>query len=276
MAQQHTENGASSVTVTALTPVRILNLVLPLPHEGTAMHVTDTAGSHQAGLVQFPPLIGRCLRRWGDVDSESKRSPLPNNAWIQHFDDGNQNNNNKNNEGSCPARPQITVFIFKWTGARLSRLSSQQKQLQECLEFEAHLERNLCDLHDELVSGQYSPGRSICFVVTHPKPREVWASGFRDLQWFTTYCATRWRLGSTRALRRTPAHAYRRGTLYGAKRLESHVRSITQNWSVPAHYLKLDLSNFFVSIRKDILRGQLARRITEPWWMRLAETILFQ
>jgi hypothetical protein len=52
------------------------------------------------------------------------------------------------------------------------------------------------------------------------------------------------------------------------------VRSYTQNWSRPAHYLKCDLANFFVSIDKWVLLEQLQRQVTEPWWMSLAETIL--
>jgi hypothetical protein len=66
-----------------------------------------------------------------------------------------------------------------------------------------------------------------------------------------------------------------RGTLYGATRLEHKVRSITQNWSRRAYYLKLDLASFFVSIDKNILRELLVRKITEPWIMWLADTILF-
>ena len=38
--------------------------------------------------------------------------------------------------------------------------------------------RAFCD--EELAPGSYQPGRSICFVVTHPKPREIWAAKFRD------------------------------------------------------------------------------------------------
>jgi len=38
--------------------------------------------------------------------------------------------------------------------------------------------RNLVELHAELRSGQYRPGRSICFVNLRPKPREVWAAEF--------------------------------------------------------------------------------------------------
>lgn len=66
-----------------------------------------------------------------------------------------------------------------------------------------------------------------------------------------------------------------RGTLYAARRLESKIRSATENWSKPVHYLKCDLANFFVSIDKAVLFDLLGRRITEPWWLALAHTILF-
>lgn len=48
------------------------------------------------------------------------------------------------------------------------------------LAFEERLEHNLRDLFDELQAGSYTPGRSICFVITRPKAREVWAADFRD------------------------------------------------------------------------------------------------
>lgn len=66
-----------------------------------------------------------------------------------------------------------------------------------------------------------------------------------------------------------------RGTLYAAKRLEAKIRSATQNWAKPVHYLKLDLANFFVSIDKQILAGQLEARISEPWWRALALQVLW-
>src|SRR5690606_16103590 len=58
-------------------------------------------------------------------------------------------------------------------------------------------------------------------------------------------------------------------------RLDAKVRSITQNWSRPAFYLKCDLSNFFVSINKHILADLLAKHVSDPWWWNLTETILF-
>ena len=143
------------------------------------------------------------------------------------------------------------------------------------LTFEQDLERNLARLHDELVTGSYQPGKSICFVITRPKPREVWAADFRDRvvhhliynriapRFYATFIAD------------SCACIPGRGTLYAAERLEAKVRSQTQNWSVPGFYLKCDLANFFVSIDKRVLCKQLRARVTEPWWRSLTELVLF-
>jgi hypothetical protein len=45
------------MTVKAIMPVRTLNLVAPLPHEGTAMHATDTAAPAQVWSGAVTPLI---------------------------------------------------------------------------------------------------------------------------------------------------------------------------------------------------------------------------
>ncbi|MBP4048989.1 hypothetical protein J9978_05685 [Chromobacterium violaceum] len=55
-----------------------------------------------------------------------------------------------------------------------------KRNSNSALAFEADLEHNLVGLFDELQGGAYQPGRSICFVVTRPKPREVWAAEYRD------------------------------------------------------------------------------------------------
>ena len=142
------------------------------------------------------------------------------------------------------------------------------------LTFEANLERNLVTLFDELHAGTYQPGRSICFVVTRPKPREVWAAAFRDrIVHHLLYNRISPRFHAS-FIADSCACIPGRGTLYAAERLEAKIRSVTENWSKPAYYLKLDLANFFVSIDKDVLRHQLAERVHETWWMALAEQIL--
>lgn len=150
-----------------------------------------------------------------------------------------------------------------------------KRNTASALAFEERLEHNLTDLYEDLVAGEYRPGRSICFVITRPKPREVWAAEFRD------------RVVHHLLHNRVAPRFYRsfiadscacipgRGTLYAAQRLEAKIRSASQNWSRPTYYLKCDLANFFVSIDKRILWELLATRIPEPWWRQLASIILF-
>ncbi|CAI8807049.1 RNA-directed DNA polymerase [Pseudomonas chlororaphis] len=136
------------------------------------------------------------------------------------------------------------------------------------------MEINLLELYDDLIAGAYRPGRSICFVVTRPKAREVWAADFRDR---IVHHLLYNHIGP--AIERTfiadsCACIPGRGTLYAAKRLEAKIRSQTQNWSRPGFYLKCDLANFFVAIDKLALARQLADRISEPWWRQLALQVL--
>lgn len=150
-----------------------------------------------------------------------------------------------------------------------------KRNTKSALAFEVDYESKLRTLQDELVAGTYQPGKSVCFVITRPKPREVWAADFCDrIVHHLLYNRIAERVHA-RFIVDSCACIPGRGTLYAAQRLESKVRSITQNWSRPAFYLKCDLANFFVSIDKRILREQLVRHIAEPWWLALAEQILF-
>lgn len=150
-----------------------------------------------------------------------------------------------------------------------------KRNTASALRFAEDMETNLLELYDDLIAGAYRPGRSICFVVTRPKPREVWAATFRDRivhHLLYNQVADRFISGF---IADSCACIPGRGTLYAAKRLESKIRSATQNWSVPCWYLKLDLSNFFVSIDKRVLAEQLAAKIAEPWWRALALQVLW-
>lgn len=143
------------------------------------------------------------------------------------------------------------------------------------LRFEQHLERNLIELHEELESGAYRPGRSICFAISRPRPREVWAASFRDrIVHHLVYNQIAERF-HRRFIADSCACIPGRGTLYGAARMEGKVRSLTQNWNRRAFYLKIDLANFFVSIDKRVLWPLLVEQIHERWWRGLTKTLLF-
>eukprot|EP01034_Spumella_vulgaris_P000062 gene62-82_t len=184
-----------------------MNLVEPLGHKPTARRTTDTTAPSATRSGAVTPLIGATLRlRQGDYSR--------NNAWIQDFEYGNSNNDDKDNEHRMAPyisshhphsfdrltqpllrHPQCSRPVRKFIGlididTAAVRRSTQVQAYIDCrrskrnsasaLAFEQHMERNLCHLYDELTRGAYRPGRSICFVVTRPKPREVWAADFRD------------------------------------------------------------------------------------------------
>lgn len=142
------------------------------------------------------------------------------------------------------------------------------------LQFEQNLERNLMDLYYELKFCTYEPGRSIMFVVTRPKPREVWAANFRDRVvhhvLYNRYSGFFYR----RFIHDSYACIPEKGTLRAANRVQHFIRSATKNHTQPAWFLKADIANFFVSIDKQILDGLLARQITAPWWLWLTRVIL--
>ena len=268
--------------VTATMTERISNLVVPLALEVTAMRTTETTGlvAHdRSGAVSM--LIGASLRR-GDVDSTNGNS-TPLTLTMPGFRTSTTATRTTTTRTTTTERvPSADGFERHHADFSFEELVQAYLDCREskrnsasALAFEQNLERNLCKLHDELTGGTYRPGRSICFVITRPKPREVWAADFRDrIVHHLLYNRVAPRFYAS-FIADSCACIPGRGTLYGARRLEANIRSITQNWSKPAHYLKLDLANFFVSIDKRIVRELLAKRIAEPYWMQLAEQILF-
>jgi hypothetical protein len=260
--------------VKASMPVRNMNLVVPLGHKPTAMRTTDTAASGQAWSGAVSPLIGLDLRR-GDVDSTQRRSTRTTTPGSRTSTTATRTNSTR----TTPAVPELsadsTPYPFEALVQAYLDCRRHKRNSKSALAFEGRLEANLVNLHAELCSGQYRPGRSICFVITRPKPREVWAADFRDRivhHLLYNHISPRF---YANFIANSCACIPGRGTLYAAKRLEHDVRSITQNWSRPAHYLKLDLANFFVAIDKHVLLKQLSAKVTEPFWLALTRTILF-
>lgn len=143
------------------------------------------------------------------------------------------------------------------------------------LSFERGLENNLMALHERLLDGSYRPGRSVCFAISRPRPREVWAASFTDrIVHHLVYNQIADRFHRS-FIADSSACITDRGTLYAAKRLESKVRSQTQNWSRSGYYLKVDLANFFVSIDKRVLWPLLVKQVHERWWRGLTKVVLF-
>jgi RNA-directed DNA polymerase len=214
------------MTVKALMPVRIVNLVAPLAHEATDMHATDTAAPARARSGAATTLIGPGLRVGG---VESAMVPLT--PGIATSTTATRTTTTRATK--VVLLPSADPHLFSALVQAYLDCRRTKRNSASALAFEAQLEHNLLQLHDELASGAYRPGRSICFVITHPKPREVWAARFRDrivhhllYNQISPGFHARFTADSCACI---PG----RGTLYAARRLEHQVRSQTSNWSRP-------------------------------------------
>lgn len=173
------------------------------------------------------------------------------------------------------ADPSVAPFTFEELTQAYYDCRRSKRNTNSARQFEQDMELNLLDLYEQLLAGTYRPGRSICFVITRPKHREVWAAQFRDrVVHHLLYNHVGAGIEAT-FIADSCACIPGRGTLYAVERLEAKVRSATQNWSRPCFYLKADLANFFVAIDKRVLDKQLRALIHEPWWQALALQVLW-
>lgn len=150
----------------------------------------------------------------------------------------------------------------------------RKRNTMQSMKFEFEQEKNLFKLYDELKNGTYEVGKSICFVVTHPKPREVWAGAFRDrIVHHLIYNAVKERF-ENRFIKDTFSCIPGRGTLAGALRARDFAKRISRNYSEKAYYMKADISNYFNSINKTILVEIIRRYVKEKWIMDLIGQVI--
>lgn len=139
------------------------------------------------------------------------------------------------------------LFVAYFDARRHKRNSRSQ------LAFETDLETNLMELYRQICSREYKVGLSSCFMVLKPVKREVFAADFRDRvvhHLIYNYIAPMLEAGFI-----NDSYSCRvgRGTLYGTKRLDYHIKSCTENGTKTAWILKLDIQGYFMNIDRSIL-----------------------
>ena len=131
--------------------------------------------------------------------------------------------------------------------------------------YELDLTANIIDTTVALRERTWAPGSSMCFVVTHPKPREVWAATFADrIVHHVIYNRLRPRI-EPRFIPTSFACIPGRGTLAAAAWAHQAMARVTDSWSKPAWALQMDVANFFPSIDRQLLWDMFAAHCTEPW-----------
>ncbi|MFO0862280.1 MAG: RNA-directed DNA polymerase [Candidatus Saccharibacteria bacterium] len=100
----------------------------------------------------------------------------------------------------------------------------------------------------EIHSRTYTPRPSTAFIVNKPVKREIFAAAFRDrvVHHFLFNQVNTW--WDARFIADNYSCRKGKGTLYGIRRLDHHIRSESRNYTRPAYILQLDLLGYFMSL----------------------------
>lgn len=80
---------------------------------------------------------------------------------------------NKSVSSVSPVNAAAQIFSFENLLKCYYECRKRKRFTANALQFEINFEKELLKLQKELKSHTYTPGRSICFVVTKPKYREI-------------------------------------------------------------------------------------------------------
>ncbi len=142
----------------------------------------------------------------------------------------------------------MTIFTTQNLLKAYYNCRQNKRQTVNALKFEQNLEENIENLRLKLCWQTYKPGRSICFIVTKPKPREIFAAEFTDrvvhhllVNELQNYFEKHIFIGNSFACR--PC----KGNLFATKQIYKFCQKFEE------YYGQFDLVNFFASISKNAL-----------------------
>lgn len=138
---------------------------------------------------------------------------------------------------------------------------SNKRNTASQLRFELHLEENIYSLYHDLRTRQYAIGTSICFTINDSVRREVFAADFRDRVVHHFLYNRLSPVFEKKFIYDSYSCRKGKGTLFGIKRLQHHIRSCSRNYSRDCYVLKLDLKGYFMNIDRNILYSRIEESI---------------
>lgn len=191
------------------------------------------------------------------------------NAWNVNFSNGNLNNwNNKNNSNRVRACAALTNrYVEGWLDA-FDNCCARKKMGAQCVMYRNNWYADLLSLAREVWNKNYKPSTSICFVVTRPKLREVFAANFRDRVAQHWLCMRLNPLFERRFVEQGNVSFNCRegfGTLACIRRLAENTIKVSENYAKEAWYAQFDIKGFFMSIDCNRLLKYLLPFTKENW-----------
>lgn len=156
-----------------------------------------------------------------------------------------------------------TIFTLEKVFKAYKECQKGKKNTVNALEFELHREKNLMSLLNDLTSRRYEISRHICFIVTHPTPREIFAADFRDRIVHHLLCNEISGLFEVDFIPHSYANRKGKGTHKAVEQLRKNIQKV-KNETGGGQYLKLDVQSFFRSINREILFSLVEKKLGKP------------
>jgi retron-type reverse transcriptase len=157
------------------------------------------------------------------------------------------------------------MFSFKEIYEAYLRCRRRKRNTINALAFEANLIENLCDLETSLNQGRYLPKRSVCFLTSSPKLREVFAADFSDRVVHHVIVPLLEQIYEPKFIHDSYSNRKGKGIHTASDRAKHFMRG-------SKYYLQLDVRNFFYSIDKNILFFKLKSEIIKSYNQKVVGT----
>jgi len=200
-----------------------------------------------------------------------------------NFNNSNLNNNNKDNNNYVRSFCEFWNELFMTQGnitleecfEAYYECRKHKRGKKGAVDFESDYEANLVELCEEINERRYEISTSTCFIVTHPKKREVFAAAFRDRIVHHLIMHRLEPLLEQVFIEDNYNCRKGKGVLYGVNRLKEKMNVITANGKQEAWVLKCDIQGFFMAIHKPTLWRMLRDFVEERYHEDDKELLLY-
>ena len=150
----------------------------------------------------------------------------------------------------------LRPFYGAWQKARRHKKPSMNQ-----LAFEADWLEGLFDIREQVLNHRWQPRRTVCFITTHPKTREIHAPDFADRVVHHYLVPPLQALFEPVFIHDSFANRTGKGSHQAVSRLQQFMRQLPHSHAKPAYYLQLDIHNFFNSLDRRVLYQQLCHQL---------------
>ena len=179
------------------------------------------------------------------------------NSWNLNPVSGQFNNNNNNKYNANQVRAAVALSDERKRGwiEAFNQCISNKMTSEQCVLYRIN-DTDLLRLMEECEARQYVPSTSICFIVTFPKLREIFAAAFRDRIVQHWICIRIEPLFEERFIAQGDVSwncRKNRGTQKAVMALRRDILEVSENYTKEAWVGRFDVQSFFMSIDIRIL-----------------------